>query len=136
MRSDRNELFFLIIVFVSMLPLIVYVPRRLFGHYDGFSWFIFIWIMRSVKNRARVINHEKIHFRQQVEMLFIPHWILYGWYYFHLRLKGFDHHQAYLNNPFEREAYENDGNPRYLVTRPAFAWIGYVKSLQGGRYQK
>ena len=119
-----------------MLPLIVYVRSRIFGHYVGFSWFIFIWITRSGKDRDRIINHEKIHFRQQVEMLFIPHWILYGWYYFHLRLKCHNHSHAYLNNPFEREAYENESDPGYLVSRPTFAWRRYGKSLPGGKYQK
>lgn len=120
-----------------MLPLIVYVRSRIFGHYSGFSWFLFIWITRSAKDLERiVINHEKIHFRQQVEMFFIPHWFLYVWYYCQMRLKGMDHNRAYLNNPFEREAYENEHNLEYLVSRPKFAWRRYGRYSQADRHRK
>lgn len=119
-----------------MFPLIFYVRRTLFGHYTGCSWLIFVWVTRSAKDRDRIINHEKIHYRQQLEMLFILHWMLYGWYYFHSRLKGLDHHRAYMNIPFEREAYTHEGDPEYLVTRAPFAWRKYAKSLPEGKYQK
>ena len=109
-----------------MLPLIIPVRNRIFGHYTGFSWFIFIWISRSVHDRKQVINHEKIHFHQQAELLFVPHWILYGWYYLLSRRKGLAHHDAYRSIPFEREAYENEGNPGYLGSRQPFAWRRYV----------
>ena len=33
---------------------------------------------------------------------------------------------AYQDNCFEREAYQNEHNPDYLVTRPLFAWLGYI----------
>lgn len=32
---------------------------------------------------------------------------------------------AYKDSPFEREAYANDTNSDYFVTRPLFAWIKY-----------
>lgn len=32
---------------------------------------------------------------------------------------------AYRDSPFEREAYENDEDVDYLVTRPLFAWVKY-----------
>ena len=119
-----------------MLPFVVYVRRKIFGHYSGLSWFIFIWINRSVEDREQLMNHEKIHFRQQVELLFIIHWILYAWYYLFFRLQGHGHHHAYLNNPFEREAYENEHNTEYLVNRPRFAWRRYGKSSRAKKCQK
>lgn len=35
------------------------------------------------------------------------------------------YNSAYKDSPFEREAYENDEDVNYLVTRPLFAWVRY-----------
>lgn len=105
-----------------MLPLVFTVPHRIFGSYSGFSWFIFVWISRAARDREEVVNHEKIHFYQQVELFFIVHWILYGWYYFEGRRKGFSHHEAYRRIPFEREAYFHESDFGYLKARKRFAW--------------
>lgn len=34
--------------------------------------------------------------------------------------------RAYKDSPFEREAYANERNSEYLVTRPPFAWVKYI----------
>ena len=33
---------------------------------------------------------------------------------------------SYLNNPFEIEAYTNETDDTYLITRKRYAWIKYV----------
>ena len=51
------------------------------------------------------MNHEKIHFRQQIEMLVIPFYI---WYCLEFLLRWIQYKKkrlAYLNISFEREAY-------------------------------
>lgn len=72
------------------------------------------------------INHEKIHLRQQLELLVIPFYLLYlADYLFHLiRLKN--KRQAYYAIRFEREAYENQHNLDYLASRKFFAWEDYI----------
>jgi hypothetical protein len=112
-----------------MFPIIIYIEKRIFKHYTGFSFFLFIWISRLEKNSARLIRHETIHFRQQVELLFVFHWILYVLFYLISRLKGQGHYIGYRYNPFELEAYGNDGNENYLKTRKAFAWTKYLKNF-------
>ncbi len=71
-----------------------------------------------------LLNHERIHLRQQLELLVIP---FYGWYlteYAWHRMRGMRHVEAYLRISFEREAYVNERQLDYLKSRPRFAfWI-------------
>lgn len=91
------------------------------------SIFIFIVLRdKELADSARLINHEKIHFKQQLELLFVGQWILYVVFYFRNLIKYKDHHKAYMLIPFEKEAYANDRNMNYLKNRRAFAWWKYV----------
>ena len=77
----------------------------------------------------KTTTHETIHFFQQLEMLFIFQWILYGLFYVIGRFTKGSWKAAYYGNPFELEAYANDLDPDYLEERKFWAWTGYVKSL-------
>jgi len=77
----------------------------------------------------KTITHETIHFIQQLEMLFVLQWILYGLFYVIGRFTKGSWKAAYYGNPFEVEAYANDLDPDYLEERKFWAWTGYVKSL-------
>lgn len=72
-----------------------------------------------------MLDHEKIHIRQQQEMLVIGFYIMYVYYW----LKGIwaygDSQIAYFSIPFEQEAYENEHNENYLHNRPFWAWRNY-----------
>lgn len=69
----------------------------------------------------RRINHEKIHWKQQWEMLIIP---FYLWYFIEWIVRIFiNGKQAYMKLLFEQEAYNNDDNLNYLKTRKHFAWF-------------
>jgi hypothetical protein len=114
-----------------MFPIVIYTKRRIFKYYTGFSFFLFIWISRLEKNQPRLIRHEKIHFFQQVELLFVGHWVMYSIFYVISRYKRHRHYIAYRYNPFELEAYENDLQEDYLAKRKFFAWINYI-----GAYRK
>ena len=74
-------------------------------------------------------THETIHFIQQLEMLFVFQWILYGLFYVIGRFTKGSWKAAYYGNPFEVEAYANDLDPDYLQERKFWAWTGCVKSL-------
>jgi hypothetical protein len=110
-----------------MLPIKIYTPGKIFRYYTGMSFFIFILISRPQKHDESLTRHEMIHFWQQVEMLFIFHWILYSYYYFQSRLSGNSHDIAYRNNPFEREAYTHEADVRYLKIRKPLSWMKFVK---------
>lgn len=78
------------------------------------------------KHNYKLLNHEKIHYRQQRELFFVGHWILYlSFYLYHLiRLRS--HIEAYERNPFEREAYSHESDMTYLNDRPAYHWMKYL----------
>ena len=78
------------------------------------------------KDEVQLVRHEKIHFLQQVELLFVFHWLAYGFFYIASRLKGHGHYVAYRYNPFEMEAYSNEHDVSYLKKRKFFAWASYV----------
>lgn len=109
-----------------MPPYKIYTNGKIFKFYTGFSFFIFIWISRLEKNESRLVRHETIHFRQQLEMLFIFHWMLYGLFYLIARVFGHGHWTAYRFNPFELEAFTNDADSSYLRGRKQFAWLTYI----------
>ncbi len=77
----------------------------------------FIIMPRSTVIDAELINHERIHLRQQIEMLVIPFYI---WYLIEYYTKG------YWNISFEKEAYSNEKNLHYLKKRRIFAFLRYL----------
>ena len=70
-----------------------------------------------------LINHEKIHWHQQLEMLVIPFYI---WYFIEWIIKMLFYKNEYMNISFEKEAYLNDKNYNYLKTRKHYAWLKYI----------
>jgi hypothetical protein len=80
---------------------------------------------KTILNKSLVI-HEKIHLRQQIELLVLP---FYVWYCveFCLRyLKYRNQYEAYKNISFEKEAYTNENDAKYLEKRKYFAWVLYL----------
>jgi len=71
-------------------------------------------------------RHETIHFQQQLEMLIIPFFLLYGAFWLWGMWKHRDGEAAYYVNPFEREAYINECKEDYLANRKRFAWKDYL----------
>jgi hypothetical protein len=110
-----------------MLPIKIYTRKKIFNYYTGLSFFIFIWICKLTRDEVKLVRHEKIHFLQQVEMLFLFHWIFYAYFYLVARYKGHGHYIAYRYNPFEIEAYNNESDTHYLKTRKPFAWVSCIR---------
>lgn len=78
---------------------------------------------RSLKN-AKTIRHETIHWKQQLEMAIL---LFYLWYLLEwlIRLVT-DKGNAYKSISFEKEAYSNEGDIKYLETRKSFSWVKYI----------
>lgn len=75
-------------------------------------------------NRERTVNHEKIHWKQQLEMLII---FFYLWYLIEWVIRLFTNpNNAYRSLSFEREAYGNDNDLDYLDKRKPYAWLKYM----------
>jgi hypothetical protein len=81
-----------------------------------------IYILDAFLKDEVMINHEKIHWRQQLEMLIV---FFYCWYLIEWLVRMFSK-EPYRNISFEREAFHNARNPDYLKTRRKFAWIRYL----------
>jgi hypothetical protein len=85
-----------------------------------------IWVVCRGEMSEKTKNHETIHYQQQLELLFIFQWILYGLFHVINLAKYKDAAIAYYENPFECEAYDNDQDLDYLETRKHYAWIRYI----------
>lgn len=77
------------------------------------------------KDDKILVNHERIHLKQQMEMLILPFYLFYLLHYVVNLARYKNHHRAYLNIVFEKEAYACDKNLNYLKNRKLFSWINH-----------
>jgi hypothetical protein len=93
----------------------------------GMALFPFILLQDETLLRDKyILNHERIHLRQEVELFILPFYVLYLLNYFINLFIYRSHYKAYRNICFEREAYQNDKNLSYLVTRKTWSWVRYL----------
>ena len=95
--------------------------------YRGLTLFPFIFLLRKEDKRNKVlINHEKIHIRQQLELLVFPFFIWYGIEFLIRLLQYKNWSRAYRNISFEREAYKNEKDLDYLKKRSFWSFLKSV----------
>ncbi len=99
----------------------IYCP---FLNVEGIAIFPFV-LVKSKSPSEVLLNHERIHLAQQIELFILPFYCWYLLAYCWNRFKGQNHHQAYRNIIFEKEAYENDENLQYLKNRKNWSFIKY-----------
>ena len=75
-----------------------------------------------------LINHEKIHLNQQMELLVIPFYLFYSIEFLWRLVQYKNWHLAYRNISFEREAYANEKDLVYLNKRSFWAFLGYLRT--------
>ena len=93
---------------------------------SGITLFPFIFLKKKEdKYNAVLINHEKIHLRQQLELLIIPFYIWYVAEYFYWYFKYKDTYLAYRRICFEREAFAKEQSTQYLKERKFWAFWKY-----------
>lgn len=95
--------------------------------YRGLAFFPFVLLKSQFdKNDKIFLNHERIHLRQQLEMLIFPFYI---WYFFEFYLRWIQYRNfdlAYRNISFEREAYTNENDHDYLQKRKFWNFLKYI----------
>ena len=73
-----------------------------------------------------LMHHERIHLRQQMELL----WIFFFLFYFAEFLAKIiiyrELKRAYRNVSFEREAYHQEHNMDYAVNKPIWSFVRYI----------
>ena len=100
------------------------VPRG----YTGLAVFPFVFLKhKSFKGDSILVNHEKIHLRQQLELLIIPFYVLYAFEFFIRLIQCRNWYVAYKNLSFEREAYYNEAHMNYLNQRRFWQFLKYYK---------
>lgn len=93
----------------------------------GMALFPFILVKnKHLKNDKVLINHEKIHLRQQLETAVLPFYVLYLGSYLVNLIKHKNHHQAYIHIFFEKEAYHQEKDLNYLKKRKFWNFLKYI----------
>ncbi|RIA10606.1 hypothetical protein OE09_2478 [Flavobacteriaceae bacterium MAR_2010_72] len=95
--------------------------------YSALTIFPFVFLKHKfLKGDKILINHEHIHLKQQLELLILPFFVWYG-LEFLFRLAAYKKwNLAYKNISFEREAYQNDSNLKYLNSRSFWSFVKYI----------
>jgi len=95
---------------------------------DGITLYPFIFVRKkNLLENKRLMNHERIHVKQELELLILPFYVLYVFNYIINLIIYQNHKKAYLNIIFEREAYQNDFDMNYLNNRKWFSSFNYFK---------
>ncbi|WP_445720083.1 hypothetical protein [Flavobacterium sp.] len=94
--------------------------------FRGFTFFPFVFLSdKKDKSNVILLNHEKIHFRQQLELLLFFFYLWYGLEFLVRLIQYKDRRKAYLNISFEREAYANEKDLYYLKQRSFWNFLKY-----------
>lgn len=95
----------------------------------------FIFFQDETFERPYIVNHEKIHFRQMLELLFIFLFILkfIEFNYARFILKK-NLYESYLFTSIEQEAYLNQNNSNYLKERHLFSIFKYIFNKKDFKY--
>ena len=101
------------IIYNNIIPFTGFKAINLFG---------VLFVRKGCTMSESDINHEMIHTAQMKEMGYV---LFYLWYLVEWLIKlsklG-DSNKAYRAISFEREAYVNEKNLTYTITREKFAW--------------
>lgn len=96
--------------------------------FRGLTFYPFVFLADKDDKLNKVfINHEKIHIRQQLELLILPFYLWYFTEYLFRLIQYKDRKGAYFNISFEREAYKNEKDLNYLKQRSFWRFLKYVK---------
>ncbi|MDW5287596.1 hypothetical protein [Formosa sp. PL04] len=96
--------------------------------FQGITLYPFMFLRDSkMKTNLVLVNHERIHLKQQLELLVLPFYIWYA-LEFLLRLAQYKNRRmAYKHISFEREAYANEKDLNYLQSRSRFSFLKSIK---------
>lgn len=95
--------------------------------FRGITLFPFIIVSeRDLKRNTVMIYHEKIHIRQQVELLVVPFFAWYGIEFLVRWIQCKDRKKAYRNISFEREAYAKEKDLHYLQQRSFWSFLKFI----------
>ena len=95
--------------------------------FRGITLFPFVLLVnKKDRGDAVLMNHERIHIRQQLELLVLPFFIWYGVEFLFRWMQYKNRHLAYRNICFEREAYANEKDLCYLKQRSFWKFLDCI----------
>ncbi|RAK20116.1 hypothetical protein B0I03_1085 [Flavobacterium aquaticum] len=95
--------------------------------FRGFTFFPFVFLSdKKDKSNSVLLNHERIHIRQQLELLIVFFFIWYGIEFLVRLVQYKDRRAAYYNISFEREAYSKEKDLYYLKQRSFWSFLKYL----------
>ena len=93
----------------------------------GIAIYPFIFLKQAqLKDDEILVNHEKIHLKQQRELLVVFYFPLYFMEWLFNLCRYRDTKKAYQKISFEKEAYQNEHNLQYLKTRKHWTFIKHL----------
>ena len=107
------------IIYNNLIPFKGFIAINLFG---------VLFVRNEYKKRfesggfTTTLNHESIHTEQIKELGYI---FFYIWYFIEWLLR-LPFGNAYYNISFEREAYTNEKNIKYLQARKHYSFLKYI----------
>jgi len=100
--------------------------------YSGLTIYPFVFLKCSASKVDEVlINHERIHLKQQLEMFILPFYVFYVLEFFVRYIQFKSWYLAYVNISFERESYHNEANLNYLNERRPWNFLKYLRQNDG-----
>ncbi len=95
--------------------------------FNGIALWPFVVLRKKeLKKDVRMMNHERIHLRQQAELLVV---FFYVWYGVEFLVRWFQYknrNTAYRNICFEREAYDKEKDLEYCKKRSFWSFLNYL----------
>ncbi len=100
--------------------------KHQFKNYIAVAIFPIIIINKNYKGNLVLVNHEKIHLKQQIELLWIGFfvWYLIEFLYRYYQYKNW--YMAYKNISFEQEADRYEMDLEYLKNRKRFSFYSFL----------
>jgi len=114
-------------VFQTSIMILV-VSRYLFRRgFSGIALWPFVLIKhKNLKWDLVFLNHERIHLRQQIELLVVVFYLWYVVEYLFRLIQYKNQYMAYRNISFEREAYANEKDLQYQQRRSFWNFLKYL----------
>jgi len=112
-----------------MKPIIIQnskIPKFLSIFINIYAITLYPFIISRDEMSETTINHEKIHLAQQRELWLVGFYFLYVWYWLMGKISGLSNDDAYLNIPFEKEAYSKMFDADYLEKRKKHSWLDFA----------
>lgn len=95
--------------------------------FRGLTFYPFVFLADKDDKLNKVfINHERIHIRQQLELLIVPFYLWYIAEYLFRLIQFRDRKKAYYSISFEKEAYANEKDLEYVMSRSFWRFLRYV----------